>query len=472
MFRTLRQRLIWSQILPLLIALPLMGVVLIYTLEGQILIPQLAKNLVSNARLLSEISSAEFELWGDPILFESLISRVQLDSDIQVMFLDGQGRLLYSSNSGDLPFRGKTLNLPGIAQTQNGKETAFTNYSILNLSNVQVDVYEPVMNASNQVIGIVRLTYNIGSLYDIFDQLRWQILIALVLGLIISALLGTWLAVGISRPVREVTEAIYSLATEQRREPVQERGPEEIRSQARAVNFLVEELHSLETSRRQLLANIVHELGRPLGALRSAIHALEKGAADDPKLMTDLTQGMDQETLRLQYLLDELASLYDKATGGLELDRKPVQTAGWLRSVLIPWKAAAEEKHLIWQEEIPESLPSIEIDSVRMAQVVGNMVSNAIKYTPSGGTIKIAVGIDHENFWLRVGDTGAGVMADEREKIFQPFYRGNTGRRIKQGMGLGLTIARELVTAHGGQLDVESEFGKGSTFTVTIPITS
>ncbi|HXD08644.1 MAG TPA: ATP-binding protein [Anaerolineales bacterium] len=471
MFRTLRQRLIWSQILPLLLALPLMGVLLIYTLEGQILIPQLAKNLVSNARLLSEISSAEFELWGDPILFESLISRVQFDADIQVMFLDGQGRLLYSSDANDLPNRGLVLNLPGIAKTQSGKETALTNYSILNLSNVQVDVYEPVVNASNQVIGIVRLTYSVGSLYDIFNQLRWQILVALVLGLLLSGLLGTWLAIGISRPVREVTEAIYSLATEQRREPVQERGPEEIRSQARAVNFLVEELHSLETSRRQLLANIVHELGRPLGALRSAIHALDKGAADDPRLMTDLTQGMDQETLRLQYLLDELASLYDKATGGLELDRKPIQTAGWLRSVLIPWKTAAEEKHLNWQEEIPVSLSPIEIDSLRMAQVVGNMLSNAIKYTPSGGTVKIMAGTTAKNFWLKVSDTGAGVLADEREKIFQPFYRGNTGRRIKQGMGLGLTIARELVTAHGGQLGVESEFGKGSTFTVTIPNT-
>jgi signal transduction histidine kinase len=446
-----------------------MGVLLIYTLEGQILIPQLAKNLASNARLLAEISSAEFELWGDPILFESMISRVQLDSDIQVMFLDGQGRLLYSSNSNDLPNRGKLLNLPGVAKTQSGKEIAFTNYSILNLSNVQVDVYEPVLNASNQVIGIVRLTYTIGSLYDIFAQLRWQILIALVLGLLLSALLGTWLAIGISRPVREVTDAIYSLATEQRREPVQERGPEEIRSQARAVNFLVEELHSLETSRRQLLANIVHELGRPLGALRSAIHALDKGAADDPKLMTDLTHGMDQETLRLQYLLDELASLYDKATGGLELDRKPVQTAAWLRSVLIPWQAAAEEKKISWQAEIPESLSSINIDSVRMAQVVGNLLSNAIKYTSAGGAITIVAGADEENFWMRVSDTGAGVQLDEREKIFQPFYRGNTGRRIKQGMGLGLTIARELATAHGGRLSVESEFGKGSTFTVSIP---
>src|SRR5258706_4727977 len=190
MFRTLRQRLIWSQILPLLLALPLMGVLLIYTLEGQILIPQLAKNLVSNARLLAEISSAEFELWGDPILFESLISRIQLDSNIQVMFLDGQGELLYSTNSNDLPRRGTILNLPGIAKTQSGKETALTNYSILNLSNVKVDVYEPVLNASRQVIGIVRLTYTVGSIYDIFDQLRWQILVALLLGLIMSALFG------------------------------------------------------------------------------------------------------------------------------------------------------------------------------------------------------------------------------------------------------------------------------------------
>ena len=202
-----------------------MGVLLIYTLEGQVLIPQLAKNLVNDGRLLAEISSAEFELWGDPILFESLISRVQLDPDIQVMFLDGDGSLLYSSNSNDLPRIGTTLALPGLARAQAGNEVALTNYSILNLSNVKVDVYEPVINASRQVIGIVRLTYSLGSLYDIFNQLRVQILIALGLGLLLAALIGTWLAISLSRPVREVTEAIYSLATEQRREPIQERGP-------------------------------------------------------------------------------------------------------------------------------------------------------------------------------------------------------------------------------------------------------
>ena len=470
MFRTLRQRLIWSQILPLLLALPLMGILLIYSLEGQILIPQLAKNLVNNARLLAEISSAEFELWGDPILFERLISRVQLDSDIQVMFLDGQGTLLYSTDPGDLAFRGQVMPLPGLSKAQSGNETALTNYSISNLNNVVVDVYEPVMDVSSQVVGIVRLTYRLDSIYDIFSELRGQILAVLGLGLLLSLLLGTGLAVSISRPVREVTEAIYGLATEQRREPVQERGPEELRSQARAVNFLVEQLHSLETSRRQLLANIVHELGRPLGALRSAIHALGKGAAEDPALLNDLERGMDEETSRLQYLLDELASLYDKTMGGLELDRKPVQAAAWLRGVLIPWKAAAEEKHIQWQEEIPDSLPSISIDSVRMAQVTGNLLSNAIKYTASGGTVKVSASTDDKTLLFKVRDSGAGVHEEEREKIFLPFYRGETGRRIKQGMGLGLTIARDLITAHGGSISVESKPGLGSEFTVRIPL--
>ena len=217
MFRTLRQRLIWSQIAPLLVALPLMGTLLIYSLGGQILIPQLTRNLVSNARLLAEISSAEYELWGDPVLFESLISRVQLDPGIQVMFLDSQGRLLYSSNPADWPQRDRVLSLPGLAQAESGQETALSNYSILNVSNIDVDVYEPVLNAGHQVVGIVRLTYSLGSLYDIFNQLRWQILVALGVGLLSSALIGTWLAIGISRPVREVTEAMYALATDQRR---------------------------------------------------------------------------------------------------------------------------------------------------------------------------------------------------------------------------------------------------------------
>jgi signal transduction histidine kinase len=291
-----------------------------------------------------------------------------------------------------------------------------------------------------------------------------------LLGLVVSAGLGTWLAVGISRPVRDVTQSIYALATGQRHEPLEETGPEELRSQARAVNFLVEQLHNLEQSRRQLLANLVHELGRPLGALRAAIHAVSKGADQDPVLFSDLMRGMDDETARLQHLLDDLANLYDKALGGLELDRQPVETVGWMRGVLRPWQAAAQEKRLGWQENIPAELPPISIDSMRMAQVIGNLLSNAIKYTPPGGSVAVSAGVREGEFWFKVSDSGLGIKPEEREKIFQAFYRGDDGRRIKQGMGLGLTIARDLVSAHGGRIGMESEPGSGSTFTVYVPL--
>jgi two-component system sensor histidine kinase BaeS len=470
MFRTLRRRLIWSQIIPLIIVLPIMGLVLIYTLESQILIPKLANTLLGDARLLAEISSSEYELWGNPILFERLISRVQLDNAINVMFLDSNGNLLFTSDSTYPPNSAVPLNLAGTEAARNGNEKAYTTYSITQLKNVVIDVFEPVTDSSNSVIGIVRLTYRVESLYDTFGQMRWQIILAIIIGLLLSAVIGTILSLSISRPISQVTTAIYDLAIGQRHEPLEIKGPNELRFQAQAVNFLVEQLHNLEQSRRQLLANLVHELGRPLGAIRSAIHALENGADKDPILFSDLTRGIDAETVRLNRLLDDLANLYDQSVGDLEMNFQKVDIYQWLPVVLRPWQSAAMEKGITWQETIEANLPSITMDTDRMAQVVGNVISNAVKFTKSGGKIVVHAGLEKGDFQIKIKDTGIGIKPEEIKNIFHPFYRGGQGRRIIQGMGLGLTIANDLTHAHGGTLTVESVVAQGSTFTIKFPV--
>jgi signal transduction histidine kinase len=260
------------------------------------------------------------------------------------------------------------------------------------------------------------------------------------------------------------------LAYGESHEELNEQGPEEIRGLMRAVNILVGRLHSLELARRQLLANLVHELGRPLGALRSAIQALAKGAGSDPQLLSELTTGMDEETIRLQRLLEDLAHLHDQVLGSLELNREAVELSEWLPKVLLPWQEAAAEKHLIWDVQVPPRLPVLQIDQVRFAQVIGNLASNAIKYTPSGGRVQISAGQEDQQAWIRVSDSGPGISEEEQKKIFLPFYRGDQGRRFKQGMGLGLSIAHDLTVAHGGRLEVESKPGSGSTFTVWLPL--
>jgi signal transduction histidine kinase len=104
-----------------------------------------------------------------------------------------------------------------------------------------------------------------------------------------------------------------------------------------------------------------------------------------------------------------------------------------------------------------------------LAQVIGNLLSNAIKYTPPGGTISVEVGLEDETFWLRIGDTGPGITEEEQQRIFEPFYRSRRDRRFPQGMGLGLTIAQDLIVAHGGRLEVDSQSGQGSRFTIWLP---
>ena len=214
---------------------------------------------------------------------------------------------------------------------------------------------------------------------------------------------------------------------------------------------------------------MVHELGRPLGALRSAIQALAGGAGQDPQLLADLTAGMDDEAARLQNLLDDLAHLHEQVLGTLELDYKPLLMSEWLPKVIRPWQEAARDKHLSWNTDITANLPEISADPMRLASAVENLVSNAIKYTQPGGSVVVKAGVDGEELWITVQDTGSGIAPDEQEKVFEPFYRGNQGRRFKQGMGLGLSIAHDLVEAHGGWISLESQPGNGSRFTIHLP---
>jgi signal transduction histidine kinase len=466
---SLRNRLILSHILPLAVMIPVVGILLVYLLETQVLLPQLAVRLLGDARLLKEITRAEYELWGNPYFFEDMLSRVQLEPDVRVMFLSPDGHLLYSSDPGDVEHFGNTINAAGLASAAQGREVTLTNYSPMRLNNVLIDVLTPVIGYSGQVIGIVRVTYRLLSIYDLFSQFRELTVIVLVFGLLLGAVLGFVLAINIERPVRRVTRAIYDVARGVRTEKLAEQGPEEIRSLARAVNYMVERLESMERSRRQLLANLVHELGRPLGALRSAIHSLSKGAANDPQLLNELTSGMDEEAIRLQHVLEDLAHLHDQVVGTLELNLSPISLSEWLPRMLVPWQEAALEKQLRWQADIPVDLPTVQADPVRLSQIIGNLASNAIKYTPSGRSVSVTAGTEEQWAWIKVTDTGPGISPDEQEKVFVPFYRGDQSSRIKQGMGLGLSIARDLTTAHGGKLELRSTPGLGSSFIVWLP---
>jgi signal transduction histidine kinase len=407
-------------------------------------------------------------MWKNPQYAQNLLETAGAGLASRLMLISPDGHLLASSDPGDADRQNQLLELSGLAEAQAGRTASLTRYSQHLQGNV-VDVLMPVSGADQQVVGIVRLTYRYASIYEDFLRLRYLIAGVLFVGLLLGTGLGTTLAISIGTPIRSVTEAIDRLARSGQADQLPERGPEEIRLLLRAINFLVERLHDLERYRRQLLANLVHELGRPLGALQSATQALKSGANRDPSLFNELLLGLEGEITRLRHLVDDLVQLREQVLGTLELNRQPVSLREWLSQVLMPWQEAALDKQLHWETDIPPDLPVAHLDSDRFAQVIGNLVSNAIKYTPPGGVVSVSAGFQGEEIWIRVSDTGQGIPPEEQEKIFIPFYRSYQGQQSARGMGLGLSITRELVTAHSGRLELESEPGLGSQFTVWIP---
>jgi two-component system sensor histidine kinase BaeS len=473
MLRTLRNRFILSHILPVLIIVPLIGIVLIYLLEVNVLLPTLANELTSQAKLLIDLTRDHPEVWTDAAQAQAFIASTPASLNARVMLIDRQGLLLAANDPADAPYIGQPVAHPELDKVLAGTPSIHQDYAP-HLQSEVADVLMPSFNANGQVDGIVRLSYRLAGVDARFAQLRLLVAAVLIAGVLLGAALGYALAVNLERPIQRLTIAVRRLAgaeplAVQAWQPLPETPPEEIALLIRALNQLVAQLNSLEQARRQLLANMVHELGRPLGALQSATHALRGGADEDVALRHELLSGMNDEIRRLRRILDDLVGHYDQALGVLKLNPQPLELNAWLNELLITWREVAARKGLSWSVTVAPDDIQLTVDADRLAQAIGNLVSNAIKFTPRGGAVSIELLTEHDRVGIRIGDTGSGISQTDQAHIFEPFFRSNAIRRFPQGMGLGLTIAQEIVSAHGGRLEFASTEGQGTTFTIWLP---
>jgi two-component system sensor histidine kinase BaeS len=468
MLRTLRSRLILSHILPVLVIVPLMGIALVYFLETRVLLPSLVKELEGEALLAAELASEQPDLWINGDRAQAAMTQLKSDVSARVMLLNADGTLLASSDPVDGARLGQRLELPYLDEVLAGKMSTHAQYS-QRLQGEIADVLAPIHGADGKIVGVVRLSYPLSDVNARFLQLRYLIVGIAVIGLLLGVLVGWLLAVDLGRPLMQVTEAVLRLAMGRELQPLAEQGPEEVTRLARAYNILVDRLLAVEQSRRQLLGNLVHELGRSLGAIHSAVQALQLGADRDLVLRAELLAGIEAHMGHLKRLLDDLASFYEQVSGRFALSVRSVNLGEWLPQVISPWGAAAREQGLTWEVSLADDLPSLEVDPDRLGQVLGNLLSNGIKYTPPGGKLVLTAGVDAVEVWIQVSDTGPGISPEDQERIFTPFFRGSTNGRFPQGMGLGLGIARDLILAHGGRLVLDSALGEGSRFTIWLP---
>ncbi|GLZ30995.1 two-component sensor histidine kinase [Lentzea sp. NBRC 105346] len=281
------------------------------------------------------------------------------------------------------------------------------------------------------------------------------------LGILALAGFASWLtATQLVRPIRALTAATKQMGDGDRTVRV-EAGSGELGELASGFNAMSERLAETERQRQALVSDVAHELRTPLGNITGWLEATQDGVARaDPALIAMLLE----ESLLLQRLVDDLRDLAHADAGTLRLHPEPIDLAGVVAQVV----AAHQSRDLtLTADTTPTHLTA---DPVRLRQAIGNLVANAVRYTPSGGTVTVRAFPDGGSAVVEVADTGAGIAAEDLPHVFDRFWRADKSRsRATGGSGLGLAITRHLVEAHGGSVSVSSEPGSGSTFRVTLP---
>lgn len=284
---------------------------------------------------------------------------------------------------------------------------------------------------------------------------------------IIALILGVWLSRTLTRPVRELTAATHAVSLGKLGVKVPVRSRDELGDLALAFNRMNSELERSLTLRKQMTADIAHELRTPLSLILGHAEAVHDGVLP-PSIKS--YEVIREEALRLEHLIDDLRVLSLADAGELSLTVQPASIQNWLEEIRARYEQQARSKNIQLDLRIEADLPEIDIDRARMTQVLTNILDNALRYTPEGGVISLAASREKDFLKLSIQDSGPGIAREDLERIFDRFYRTDPSRqRLDGGSGLGLAIAKSLVERHHGTIKAESLTGSGLRIEILLP---
>lgn len=229
------------------------------------------------------------------------------------------------------------------------------------------------------------------------------------------------------------------------------------------------EVRNLQSVRREFIANVSHELKTPLASIKAIVETLQDGALEEKEVARDFLSKIDNEVNSMIEMVNDLLELSRIEMGKAELKLELVNLNALIRETIIRLQPLAERKQITVTSEPALGLPPIVADKGMVGEVVTNILQNAIKFTPAGGRVRVFTRLEGDNTVVSISDTGIGIGPDDMPHIFERFYKADKARH-SEGSGLGLSIARHIIQVHGGRIWVESELGKGATFSFTLPL--
>lgn len=326
----------------------------------------------------------------------------------------------------------------------------------------------PLGAQNSQVSGASALVLAVPrpSALSVLGSLTWPFLLAAGISLVVSLLISLWLGRSIYRPLAGVKAAAQRVAQGDYSQRVAEEGPEEVKELAVSFNHMAGEVEKSQTRLRHFVADVSHELKSPLTSIHGFAQALLDGTAADEQTRARAAGIIDSEARRLRRQVDELLELSRMQSGQAGLVKESVGITDVLKRSIEIYSVQAREKQ-VELRLYSESGLIVTGDADRLEQVFNNLLDNAVKNSPAGSVVNITSYQDGNMAKVSVVDSGPGIPADHLPHVFERFYQ---VPGVRTGVGLGLTIAREVVLAHGGTIEVSNQPGEGARFTIKLPL--
>jgi signal transduction histidine kinase len=305
---------------------------------------------------------------------------------------------------------------------------------------------------------------------EFIERSNRTLLYGALIGAGIALLLGIILSRTLTRPIRELTQATHAVSQGDLSQQVPVRSDDELGELAQAFNKMSAELSRSINARKQMTADIAHELRTPLSLILGHAEAVHDGVLAPSRENFEIIR---EEAARLEQLVNDLRTLSLADAGELSLNPQTVDPGQLLQDVGSLYKYQLQRKAITLRLDIAPQLPPLDVDPGRITQVLTNILDNALRHTPDGGSITLSAREVEDQVKLAVQDSGPGLKTEDLERIFNRLHRADPSRQREQvsagGSGLGLAIARSIVQAHGGQVSAESETGQGLKIVIRLP---
>ncbi|KXG42958.1 ATP-binding protein [Tepidibacillus infernus] len=471
MFKKLARRLMFSYLTVIFIALVVLGGLLSYLFENYYFIEK-ERRLKTHGEEVSRVVESYFEGKLDIYGMNKALENYEHHLNAQLVLFDRNGEKfeklrLYEHAQKEDPFTKEEWNQVLDDKTVARKDIGYLNF----YKDTVLSVAVPIKN-NGQVTGAVSLHSTIYDIRETMLQVRKFIILAGLIAMAIATLLTYWLSKRISQPLKQMSKAASELAVGKSTDPIHVDGNDEIAQLAHTFNTMAKELATTEQVRRDFIANVSHELRSPLTYICGVLQGInDRKFTEDPIAMENYVSAALTKTKGMSRLIQDLLDLSRMEAKTFQLFKTKMDLNETIRRLLAQLDPILDKKSLSLKVQLKDRPIWINADIDRIEQVLTNLLDNAIKFTPVAGIIKVKTTIEKNYARVEITDSGPGIPKEELPFIWERFYKVDKVRTPgSEGTGLGLAIVKRLILAHEGQIEVQSEVNKGTTFIFTLPV--